>query len=207
MVVTAEISPATSFPGSTTATWQQHRSLLEPDFFEVSTNTVRAASQVWLLRSEGRNIVVDTGFAHTQQPGAQANDTDLIQGLTAAGVRREDNDVVINTHLHEDHVGWNTYLDGGVRVPSFPNLAPGHTPGSSILRLQSGSDTALFVGDALHTPLQIVQPDTNSQYCEDPTRARRTRNQLLGQAADTNALVLPAHFPGHGAAEIERNGN
>ncbi len=41
--------------------------------------------------------------------------------LADAGVRPEDVDVVINTHIHYDHVGWNTRLDGDQWVPTFPN--------------------------------------------------------------------------------------
>ncbi|MEU5742195.1 MBL fold metallo-hydrolase, partial [Streptomyces tendae] len=187
--------------------------------------------------------------------------------LARAGVRPEDVDIVINTHLHIDHVGWNTYLDGRTWVPTFPNatylmakadfdywnpaneiktllgrgnqnvfedsvapvhqaglaqlwedshqidanlrldLAPGHTPGSSVLRLESGSDRALFVGDLMHSPIQIHEPDANSCFCEDPAEARATRHKLLGAAVDSNALVFPAHLGGHGAAEVVRAGS
>jgi glyoxylase-like metal-dependent hydrolase (beta-lactamase superfamily II) len=94
-------------------------------------------------------------------------------------------------------------IDGNLRL----ELAPGHTPGSSVLRLASGTDRALFVGDLLHTPLQFVEPDTNSCFCEDLAGARATRRRLLGRAADTNALVFPAHLGGHGGAEVARDGD
>ncbi|MGH3423954.1 MAG: MBL fold metallo-hydrolase, partial [Nocardioidaceae bacterium] len=87
------------------------------------------------------------------------------------------------------------------------DVAPGHTPGSSVLTLESGSDRALFVGDLMHTALQIMEPETNSCFCEDPAQARTTRHKLLGEAAETNSLVFPAHFGGPGAAEVERNGS
>ncbi|MGW1635158.1 MBL fold metallo-hydrolase, partial [Streptomyces anthocyanicus] len=193
-------------------------------------------------------------------------ETDFLANLARAGVQPEDVDIVINTHLHIDHVGWNTYLDGRTWVPTFPNatylmakadfdywnpaneiktllgrgnqnvfedsvapvheagltrlwedghridsnlrleLAPGHTPGSSVLRLESGSDRALFVGDLMHSPIQIHEPDANSCFCEDPAEARATRRRLLGSAVDSNALVFPAHLGGHGAAEVVREG-
>jgi glyoxylase-like metal-dependent hydrolase (beta-lactamase superfamily II) len=44
-----------------------------------------------------------------------------MQGLKAAGVAPEDIDFVMCTHLHADHVGWNTRLDNGRWVPTFPN--------------------------------------------------------------------------------------
>jgi len=67
--------------------------------------------------------------------------------------------------------------------------------------------TAEFVGDLVHTALQIVEPETNSCSCEDPAESRATRHKLLGRAADDNALVFPAHLGGQGAAEIVRDGS
>lgn len=266
-----EMSPDTFFPESPEHTWQQHTSWLAPDFLDPETNICVSAIQTWLLRSEGRTILVDTGVGnHKERPYATVwshLNTDFLGNLAKAGVRPEDVDIVINTHLHVDHVGWNTYLDGREWVPTFPNatylmpkpdfdfwnpanghqarlgrgnqnvfedsvapvaaaghallweetyridrnlrldLAPGHTPGSSVLTLESGTDRALFVGDLLHTPVQIVEPDTNSCFCEDPAQARVTRRRLLGRAADTNTLVLPAHLGGHGGAEVVRDGD
>ncbi|ONI66793.1 MBL fold metallo-hydrolase [Kribbella sp. ALI-6-A] len=266
-----ELSPATFFPDSPAGSWDDHQDWLAPDFLNSETQECVSAIQTWLLRSEGRTILVDTGVGnHKDRPYSPVwsrLDTDFLDNLAAAGVRPEDVDLVINTHLHVDHVGWNTRLDGRTWVPTFPNatylmpqrdfdfwnpvnehkpvlgrgnqnvfedsvapiheaglaqlwdgtyqidanlrldLAPGHTPGSSILTLESGTDRALFVGDLVHTALQLVEPDTNSCFCEDPAESRATRRRLLGRAADDNALVFPAHLGGHGAAEIVRDGS
>ncbi|MFD6162296.1 MBL fold metallo-hydrolase [Nocardia sp. NPDC060256] len=268
---TVEMGPDQFFPDSPEGSWEEHRGELAPDFWNVETGECHSALQTWLLRSEGRTILVDTGVGnHKDRPYAPVwsrLDTNYLDNLAAAGVFPEDVDVVINTHLHIDHVGWNTRLDGRTWVPTFPNatylmplrdfdfwnpvnesetvfgrgnqnvfedsvtpihqagqahlwdgsyridknlrldLAPGHTPGSSVLTLESGADRALFVGDLMHTPLQIVEPDINSCFCEDPAEAGATRHKLLGQAAETNALVFPAHFGGQGAATVERTGS
>ena len=97
----------------------------------------------------------------------------------------------------------NFQIDANLRL----DLAPGHTPGSSVVTLESHNDRALFVGDLLHTPLQFVETDTNSCFCEDPDQARATRRRLLGYAADTNTLVFPAHLGGYGGAELGRDGD
>jgi glyoxylase-like metal-dependent hydrolase (beta-lactamase superfamily II) len=94
-------------------------------------------------------------------------------------------------------------IDAGLRL----DTAPGHTPGSCVLTLTSGTDRAVFVGDMLHNPVQILEPDTNSCFCEDPAGARATRRKVLGWAADNSALVIPAHLGGHGAAEVVRDGS
>ena len=81
-------------------------------------------------------------------------------------------------------------------------LAPGH----GIVTLQSGGDTAVFAGDLLHTPLQLHAPHVSSCFCHDRPAAARTRRMVLEWAADHTALVIPAHFSGAGAVEVERNG-
>ncbi|WBQ03458.1 MBL fold metallo-hydrolase [Kribbella sp. CA-293567] len=265
------MSPAAFFPESPRGAWSKHEDWLAPDFVDPATQECVSAIQTWLLRSEGRTILVDTGVGnHKDRPYAPVwsrLDTDFLDNLAAAGVQPEDVDLVINTHLHVDHVGWNTRLEGRTWMPTFPNatylmprrdfdfwnpvnehkpvlgrgnqnvfedsvapiqeaglahlwddtyridanlrldLAPGHTPGSSVVTLESGTDRALFVGDLVHTALQLVEPDTNSCFCEDPVESRVTRHRLLGRAADDNALVFPAHLGGQGAAEIVRDGS
>lgn len=79
----------------------------------------------WLVRSAGLTILVDTG-AGNGKPRPEnlvfdRLDTPYLANLAAAGVRPEDVDLVIVTHLHVDHVGWNTVFDGERWVPAFPN--------------------------------------------------------------------------------------
>jgi glyoxylase-like metal-dependent hydrolase (beta-lactamase superfamily II) len=265
-------------PESTVEIRQQHQEELAPDFWDPSTDAYRCAIQSWVLRSEGRTIVVDTGAGNDrdrpQVPQFDHLRTPFLQNLARAGVRPKDVDVVVNTHVHYDHVGWNTTLRDGEWVPTFPNAtylipridreyfdpanetrrppvrtdadrlrrrgshlvfadsitpvlehglarvwedvhridanltlepAPGHTPGSSLLRLHSDGDRAVFVGDMLHSPVQVLEPHVNSCFCEDPAQAGRTRYRVLAEAADTRTLVVPAHFPGPGAVEVRRD--
>jgi glyoxylase-like metal-dependent hydrolase (beta-lactamase superfamily II) len=69
-------------------------------------------------------IVVDTCVGQRPLPGMFASMSDdgaFLGALAAAGFAREDVDVVICTHLHFDHVGWNTMQVDGAWVPTFPN--------------------------------------------------------------------------------------
>ncbi len=75
------------------------------------------------------------------------------------------------------------------------------------MTLESGGDRAVFAGDLLHTPLQLHAPHLSSCFCHDRPAAARTRRTVLEWAADHTALVIPAHFAGAGAVEIERNGS
>jgi glyoxylase-like metal-dependent hydrolase (beta-lactamase superfamily II) len=86
-------------------------------------------------------------------------------------------------------------------------LAAGHTPGHGVLTVGSVGDRAVFVGDLLHGPSQLFEPDTSSCFCHDPVGAARSRRRVLAWAADNIALVLPAHLGGAHAVEIERAGS
>lgn len=74
-----------------------------------------------------------------------------------------------------------------------------------MLWLESGADRAVFVGDVIHTPLQMIEPDHDTCLSEDRAEAARSRRRVLEQAAATNSLVVPAHLGGAGAAEVVRS--
>jgi glyoxylase-like metal-dependent hydrolase (beta-lactamase superfamily II) len=97
--------------------------------------------------------------------------------------------------------------DGFHRIDEHLTLesAPGHMPGSSVLRLASSGDRAVFVGDLLHSPVQILRPCCNSNACLDPEQAVASRLRILQRAADQRELLVPAHFAGDaGAVEVRR---
>jgi glyoxylase-like metal-dependent hydrolase (beta-lactamase superfamily II) len=77
-----------------------------------------------LLRSQGKTILIETGVGDKERPRAQSTplaEGNLLDELQAISVSPEDVDVVINTHLHADHCGWNTRTSkGGDFVPTFP---------------------------------------------------------------------------------------
>lgn len=225
----------------------------------------------------GRTILVDTGVGNDRDrpqvpPFAHLN-TDFVDRLAKVGVDARAVDLVINTHIHYDHVGWNTQLVDQAFEPTFPNAtylvpradydhfhprnsdqmrapetdderrrfegirlvfqdsiapieqsgqlvlwdtqhsvpglpitllpAPGHTPGSSVVQLEAGRG-AVFVGDLLHSPMQLIQPDHRCSFDLDAAQARASRRAVLEDAAATEAMIFPAHLPGRSAAAIER---
>jgi glyoxylase-like metal-dependent hydrolase (beta-lactamase superfamily II) len=99
----------------------QHTSWLKPHFMN-EAGEILLSIHALVVESAGKTIVVDT---------CMGNDRPLPQGLGELQtsfladlekiVPREEVDYVLCTHLHFDHVGWNTMLDGGEWVPTFPN--------------------------------------------------------------------------------------
>lgn len=79
----------------------------------------------WVVRHNGQIMLIDTGAGNDksrpQQMVLDHLDNPFIERLHAAGVSPDDVDLILHTHIHSDHVGWNTRLDGGRWVPTFPN--------------------------------------------------------------------------------------
>lgn len=77
-----------------------------------------------LVESQGKTVLIETGVGEKERPLGQTErpgGTTLLDELAAAGVKPPDVDVVINTHLHADHCGWNTVRAGDGWAPTFPN--------------------------------------------------------------------------------------
>jgi glyoxylase-like metal-dependent hydrolase (beta-lactamase superfamily II) len=165
------------------------------------------------------------------------------------------------THLHVDHVGWNTKLEGDRWVPTFPKAryvfgkteydywiaqhakaevppfsdsvlpvveakraeivgsdfaigdhlrilpTPGHTPGHVAFTLGKARDDAVFIGDIMHTPLQLQHPELSPKFDVDPVQAAVTRKSFLERYCDTDTLCCTAHFPSPSTGKIRRRGN
>jgi len=78
-----------------------------------------------VVETPSRRIVVDTGLGNDKEgrsvPIWNHRDTPFLEMMAAAGFPPESIDMVLCTHLHVDHVGWNTKLTGGKWVPTFAN--------------------------------------------------------------------------------------
>ncbi|MFM9999631.1 MAG: MBL fold metallo-hydrolase [Burkholderiaceae bacterium] len=97
---------------------------LRPDFI-TDEGAVLLAFHMLVVEAPGRTIVVDTcvgnGKLRPQHPFWDGQELPFLTSLADAGVRVQDVDTVVCTHLHVDHVGWNTMLRNGRWVPTFPN--------------------------------------------------------------------------------------
>ena len=88
---------------------------------------MRVHFDCYLVRSEGRTILVDTGAGTmATNPGTVVNLIGGVEGrltssLQEAVVSLGDLDTVFLTHLHPDHVGWNLTPGESGRTPTFPN--------------------------------------------------------------------------------------
>lgn len=95
--------------------WEPYPELLN------DTGHLTLSLTTWLIRSEGRTILVDTGLGERPTNIPIGEPTSMPSVMAEAGVPPEDVDVVVFTHLHHDHTGWNTIDQAGKPVPLFPN--------------------------------------------------------------------------------------
>ena len=75
----------------------------------------------FLARSNGKNVLVDTGIGPGPHPSRDNKKGNLINDLKRFGVDPSDVDIVVHSHLHIDHVGWNLDLTSDPPKPYFPN--------------------------------------------------------------------------------------
>lgn len=98
---------------------------LKPQFVDPASGKAILSFHSLLLRAPGRTILVDCCVGNDKVRHGRPNWTNQsfpwLQNLKALGVAPDDIDVVMCTHLHADHVGWNTKLENGRWVPTFPN--------------------------------------------------------------------------------------
>ena len=73
--------------------------------------------------------------------------------------------------------------------------APGHTPGSTIIVLSSGTARGLLLGDVVYCPLELIDDEWAGLGDVDPELAKRTRNALARELEGTDVRVSGAHFP------------
>lgn len=96
---------------------------LQPHFMDAQGNLIMSIHAL-VIDTGKRRIIVDTCIGNDKQrpiPGWSNLQTSFLGDLEEAGYPRESIDTVLCTHLHVDHVGWNTMLVNGRWLPTFPN--------------------------------------------------------------------------------------
>ncbi|MEQ8344377.1 MAG: MBL fold metallo-hydrolase [Sneathiellaceae bacterium] len=157
-------TPATLFPDWEPGILERETDWLSPRSMDAGRVHALMSVHSWVLTSPRHTIVIDTGVGnHKPRPHTPMFDrlaTGYPARLRAAGAAPGTVDHVLLTHLHVDHVGWNTRLEGGRWVPTFPN-ARYHF---------SAREQAYFTDPANHSARNrtsfLVQPDSIAPVIE-----------------------------------------
>ena len=113
-------------PGLTPEVLDEHRPWLQPAALESATGKLIFCFQSYLVRTPHHVVLIDSCVGNDKDRPTRPNwhmktDQTYMSALASAGIAVEDIDYVMCTHLHPDHVGWNTRLENGRWVPTFPN--------------------------------------------------------------------------------------
>src|SRR5207244_628117 len=107
------------FPSAEPALWEEYRAIY-PDA-QCDGNSICTSATAYAVRAGGQTLLVDAGLGPGPQDGVGGRRGRMLEEMKAAGIGLDEVELVITTHLHYDHVGWNATWeeDGGVN-PTFP---------------------------------------------------------------------------------------
>jgi glyoxylase-like metal-dependent hydrolase (beta-lactamase superfamily II) len=185
---TLEFDLCNFFPTIPADDWRQYASHL------TEGHKVRFNLGSYLIRSAGRTVLVDTGLGPKPADAPEAPWGQLMHDFQAQGVRPEDVDMVVMTHLHRDHVGWNLVARGEKYVPTFPNAR----------YWMSAKDW-----EVCHQPDVQPQRFPNAPACVWPLAELGLVELMTGEHSITReltALPTPGHTPGHVSLLITSRG-
>ena len=120
----ALFEPPVLYPGASPEIIERHRRWLEPRLMDPRSGLLVFAFHSTVIKTPHATILVDTCSGNDKErphkPRYHRKNWPYLANLAAAGFALEEIDYVLCTHLHVDHVGWNTRLLGGRWVPTFP---------------------------------------------------------------------------------------
>jgi len=153
--------------------------------------------QSYIVRTPHHTILIDSCIGNDKQRPARPkwhmkSDDTYMRGLAAAGVTPADIDYVMCTHLHVDHVGWNTRLENGRWVPTFPKAR--YVFGKSEYDYWSEQNARTPVPPFGDSVLPVVEANKADIVGDDFAIGDHVR-----------ILPTPGHTPGHVAFTFGKN--
>lgn len=181
--------PAVLLPDWSEDAFAEQRDWLVPDHFDIESGMLKMPIQSFVIKTGHHTILVDGCFGNHKKAGNprfNMMDTAWLDRLSEAGVTPADIDFVMCTHLHPDHVGWNTQLEDGRWVPTFPNARYlfGETEWAHWETANNAADEP--IPHLVESVLPIIAAGQSELVAWD--------HQIDDQA---QLAPLPGHTPGH----------
>ncbi|MET9173506.1 MBL fold metallo-hydrolase [Streptomyces misionensis] len=173
---------------------------LHPDFADAE-GVLRLDSHSFAFVLGGLRVVVDTGIGNGKEranPAWHNLRTGYLQRLTDAGFPPDEVDLVILTHLHADHVGWNTREVNGEWVPTFPNAR--YLVSRTEREFWAGQDMEEARRQMFRDSVVPVEEAGLLDLVDIPVEG-------AGIASGLRLLPTPGHTPGHIAVELSDGGH
>jgi glyoxylase-like metal-dependent hydrolase (beta-lactamase superfamily II) len=190
----ATLPISTLLPAATSSKLAAHRHWLEPHFID-DQDHIKISFHSLVVESRSKIIVVDTCIGEHGDPFAEDKPivTQFLADMAEAGFPRDKVDVVLCTHLHYDHVGWNTVKVEGKWLPTFPNAR--YLFASTEYhhwKAESENPVTQNFNDAVEAVFDAGQADL-----VDP--AHRITEEV-------KLVPTPGHSPGHVSVHIQSRG-
>ncbi len=184
--------PDKLFPDWTPEALEKHRHWLVPGAFDERSGRLIMSLHSWVVHTGRHTILIDTCVGnHKTRSRRMWHDlnTPFLDRLADAGVQPEAVDYVLCTHLHTDHVGWNTRLADGRWRPTFPNARYliGRTDYDDRLRQMDDPAGVRPLDGAFEDSVLPIVEAGQALMIED---GYRIDNTMVIEAA-------PGHTPGH----------
>ena len=173
------------FPDISEENWEPYHDLLTP------TNQVQFNLACFLIRAPNSTILVDTGLGPKPTPDTPWGE--LLKSMDTHGVKPSEIDVVVMTHAHRDHVGWNLTFSNGTFSPTFPNAKYW---------------LSKIDWEICHNP-EVTERFPNAPDCVWPLEDLGILELMDGEQSITDHITTvpsPGHTPGHTSLRISSKG-
>ena len=164
--------------------------------FVTESGDLKLSIHALLVEAPGLKLIVDTCVGNDKPrelTGGQGLQTGFLKTLAETGCTREDVNMVICTHLHVDHVGWNTMLQDGKWVPTFPKA-----------RYLIGKQEFAHWSQDKDAEQQEILSDSVQPIFDHGLADLVEMNHRI--SAEISLTPTPGHTPGHVSVMIESKG-